>query len=235
MGSGYPRGPFARPQRGGYASRVTTIDEEGDEPRVAAERPAREGYDVGRLLAFSDGVFAIAITLLVLSIPIPSVPPDQVGAALQGLWPNLVGFGLSFILVGAQWISHHRMLRQLTSVDSRLLWLNLLLLLGICLVPFGTGILIRYGQTAVGAIVYSTLQGGIVLTYLVMRAFLLSRGAGTRASLLVSLIPFLGFTVSIPVALVNVKVAYALWVGGFLLARTIEARISPGPWRRSQS
>src|ERR1700730_2010910 len=123
---------------------------EGDE-RVHAS------YDVGRLLAFSDGVFAIAITLLVLGIPVPNVPPgpDQaarLAATLSGTAGNLEGFALSFVLVGAQWISHHRILRGVTFSTARLLWLNLLLLLGICLVPFATSLLVRYGDTTTGAI-----------------------------------------------------------------------------------
>jgi uncharacterized membrane protein len=121
-----------------------TSTAEDDEPDVAghaAEPAAREGYDVGRLLAFSDGVFAIAITLLVLSIPVPNstgkaAEAAQLSGALVGQYRELLGFALSFVLVGAQWILHHQLLRRLTSCDARILWLNLLILLGICLVPF---------------------------------------------------------------------------------------------------
>src|SRR5215472_9480219 len=161
---------------------------EDEEPAVATragQQGARKGYDIGRLLAFTDGVFAIAITLLVLSIPVPNLPaapdPSAQGAllatALAHLVPNLTGFVVSFILVGAQWIVHHRMLRQLDFCDGALLWLNLLILLGICLVPFGTGLLVRYGDTATGAIAYAGLQVGIGVSFLAMRLYLAAHGA----------------------------------------------------------
>jgi len=203
---------------------------EDDEPSVAlrpAAHAARDGYDVGRLLAFSDGVFAIAITLLVLGIPVPRVAPNdsaQLVAALVGLRGNLLGFALSFLLVGAQWIAHHRMLRNLATCDQRLLWLNLLPLMGICLVPFASSVLIEYGGRPPGAITYAALQGAIGVTFVALRTDLVKRGALPHTSLLVSLIPVLGFALSIPVALRNVNAAYALWVVGFGISRVIEAR-----------
>jgi uncharacterized membrane protein len=202
---------------------------EDDEPAVTTHPASHEGYDIGRLLAFSDGVFAIAITLLVLSIPVPNVPHgadegSRLAAALGLLAPNLVGFCLSFVLVGTHWISHHRMLRQLTFCDARLLWLNLLLLLGICLVPFATTLLVHYGDSAVGAISYGTLQAGIGVTYLALRLYLAARGALAHKSLLVSAVPIAGFVVAMPVALRSVDAAYALWVAAFTISRTIEAR-----------
>src|SRR5258708_3986886 len=166
---------------------------EDDEPKAGSRPAAREGYDVGRLLAFSDGVFAIAITLLVLSIPVPEIPrgPDQsarLAAALFELRPQLLGFGLSFILVGAQWMAHHQMLRQLTFSDTRVLWLNLLILLGICLVPFATSLLVNYGDTAAGAIAYGSWQLLIGLSFMAMRTYLAVRGAAQRRSILLSLV-----------------------------------------------
>jgi uncharacterized membrane protein len=212
---------------------------EGKEPAANEQPAAYPGYDVGRLLAFSDGVFAIAITLLVLSIPVPNLPrrpdPAQVVAALNDLVPNLIGFGLSFFLVGAQWIAHHRMLRQLTRSDNRLLWLNLLLLLGICLVPLATTLLIRYGDQPATAIAYAGLQAAIGLTFLATRAYLLGRGVVRLASLGVSLVPIAAFLISMPVALRNVNVAYGVWVAGFVVARAIEARVHPSLWSRSPS
>jgi uncharacterized membrane protein len=209
---------------------TSTVEDE--EPDVVADQPAAaERYDVGRLLAFSDGVFAIAITLLVLSIPVPNVPgsgPEQaanLASALLGLRRELFGFGLSFILVGAQWMAHHQILRRLTFTDTRIMWLNLLILLGICLVPFATSLLIRYGDTSTGAIAYATLQLLIGVMFLVMRLYLNSRGAASPTSLLVSAISLSGFAVSIPVALWNPTWTYYLWLAGFASARTLETRI----------
>lgn len=205
---------------------------EDDESAVAArtsEAAARQGYDIGRLLAFTDGVFAIAITLLILSIPVPNVPtgPDEssrLATALLQLRPNFIGFALSFVLVGAHWIIHHRLLRQLAFCDGPLLWLNLLVLLGICLVPFGTGILVRYGDGAAGLIVYAALQAGIGLTFLALRSYLAARGALPRGSVLQSLVAVGAFLASIPVALRNANAAYVIWLAGFAAQRLLDAR-----------
>jgi uncharacterized membrane protein len=226
-----------------------TSTAEDDEPDVsgrAVESAAREGYDVGRLLAFSDGVFAIAITLLVLSIPVPNVPDStdkaaqaaQLAAALIAERGQLLGFALSFVLVGGQWILHHQMLRRLTSCDARVLWLNLLILLGICLVPFATSVLVRYGDTSTGAISYAVWQTLIALAFMTMRLYLASRGDARHVSVLLSVVPLAGFVISVPVALWHVDWAYYVWVGGFVAARVVDARLRPGHrllWTRSPS
>src|SRR5215831_18522167 len=155
-----------------------TSTAEDDEPDVAARGHASQaGYDLGRLFAFSDGVFAIAITLLVLTIPIPSVSdPADLPGQLAGLKPNLLGFALSFALVGTQWLSHHRLLRQLDFCDGPILLLNLLLLMGICLVPFASSVLARYGAYAAGTIPYAALQAAIGIVFISLRLYLIRRG-----------------------------------------------------------
>jgi uncharacterized membrane protein len=205
---------------------------EGDEPAAERSAAAADAYGVGRLLAFSDGVFAIAITLLVLSIPVPDIPPHDPRAnarlldALLGLTPNLGGFALSFVLVGAHWMIHHRLFRQVTRIHRRLMWLNLLALLGICLVPFATTVLIRYGDTPTGAIAYASLQIAISLAYFALRVALAGQGAGSRASALLALVQLIGFVASIPLALAgDVQVAYVLWVAGFAVARAVDNRM----------
>ncbi len=211
---------------------------EDDEPQVGAGRvAAHDGYDIGRLLAFSDGVFAVAITLLVFSIPAPSVPagPDlnaRLAAALNDLRPSLYGFVLSFVLVGTNWIAHHRMLRHLTFSDTRVLWLNLLMLLGICLVPFATSLLVRYADTSTAVIAYGGLQALIGAMFMLMRFYLAARTAAPRANVLLSLVQISGFAISIPVALRNVQAAYILWIAAFAAARILEGRIrSDAPLR----
>jgi uncharacterized membrane protein len=98
-------------------------------------------YDTTRLEAFSDGVFAIAITLLVLEITVPHVTDGNLGRALGDEWPSFFGFGLSFITIGIMWMNHHAVFRDIERVDHVLLVLNLLLLLGISFVPFATAVL----------------------------------------------------------------------------------------------
>ncbi|MGV9214083.1 TMEM175 family protein [Micromonospora sp. RB23] len=94
----------------------------------------------GRLVAFSDAVFAIAVTLLVLEIQ----PPKDFGNLLRGLgalWPSYLAYALSFLLVGQVWVNHHVMFDRVRHVDRQVLFLNTLLLMVIAFLPFSTSLL----------------------------------------------------------------------------------------------
>src|SRR5215470_17097658 len=93
-----------------------------------------------RLEAFSDGVFAIVITLLILNVHVPDGRTLTL-YALRPLVPPLATFVLSFIIVGVYWISHHHTLHFVKEVNRRLLWLNLLVLLCVVFIPFPTSLL----------------------------------------------------------------------------------------------
>jgi uncharacterized membrane protein len=101
-----------------------------------------------RLEAFSDGVFAIAITLLVLEIRLPD--EHQVEAlgglapALLGLWPSYAGYAISFITIGIMWANHHNVVRLMARVDHGLIVWNLLLLMAISFTPFSTAVMAEY-------------------------------------------------------------------------------------------
>ncbi len=102
----------------------------------------------GRLEAFSDGVLAIVITLLVLEIKTPhlTAPNDAQEAlrALAALGPKFLGYFLSFFFVAVFWVNHHRFFRLVRRVDTGLLWLNNLLLLALSFIPFPTGMIGEY-------------------------------------------------------------------------------------------
>jgi TMEM175 potassium channel family protein len=93
-----------------------------------------------RLEAFSDGVFAIVITLLILNVRVPDGRTLTL-QSLRPLVPPLATFALSFIMVGVYWIAHHHMLHFIKQVDRRLLWLNLLVLLCVVFIPFPASLL----------------------------------------------------------------------------------------------
>ena len=102
-----------------------------------------------RLEAFSDGVLAIAITLLVLDLTVPTraqlaVGGRTLGQALAAQWPSYAAYVVSFLTIGVIWINHHAMLRRLVSVDHTLLMLNLLLLMFIGVLPFTTSLMAAY-------------------------------------------------------------------------------------------
>src|SRR5580693_6663303 len=95
-----------------------------------------------RAEAFSDGVFAIAITLLVLDLRLPGAGPehDTLVQQLLHAWPQYFAYVVSFLTIGIMWMNHHTILAHVARVDRPLLVLNLLLLMGIVAIPFPTGL-----------------------------------------------------------------------------------------------
>ena len=93
-----------------------------------------------RLETFSDGVFAIAITLLVLTIAQPS-HYRQLTHQLEQKWPSLAAYVVSFVVIGIMWLNHHTIFQLLERVDRKLFYLNLLLLMTIAFLPYPTGVL----------------------------------------------------------------------------------------------
>ena len=109
----------------------------------------KKEFQLERLILFSDAVFAIAITLLVIEIKIPEIheKPVTENAVLQKLAeliPKFVGFLVSFLLIGQYWIVHHRMFSFVINFTDRLIWLNILFLFAIALMPFSTGFYSEY-------------------------------------------------------------------------------------------
>ena len=108
----------------------------------------KKEFQLERMILFSDAVFAIAITLLVIEIKIPDVHEDVSDKALLKslghLIPKFMGFFISFLLVGLYWVLHHRMFGFVTSYDKRLLILNLIFLFFIAFMPFSTGFYSEY-------------------------------------------------------------------------------------------
>jgi hypothetical protein len=137
-----------------------------DEPEVAVGRaredadPARELaerlHDPARVLALSDGVFAIIITLLVLEVHVPELSQGQsLNQALAEIRPSLTAFVISFILAGMYWVAHRDLFALIRRTDRGLVWLNILYLLPLCLLPFGAGMLGRYDQEPVALRIYA--------------------------------------------------------------------------------
>ena len=105
---------------------------------------------VSRLEAFSDGVFAIAATLLVLELRVPADSTDLVQALLQ-IWPAYAAYLVSFLTIGIIWVNHHTLLEHCRRVDRRFLYLNLLFLIAVGIVPFPTALVDRYILSEHGA------------------------------------------------------------------------------------
>jgi uncharacterized membrane protein len=112
-----------------------------------------------RILFFSDAVFAIAITLLVLEIKIPHIEPEHVNEAgirhvLIEMLPKFAGFLYSFFIIGMMWIEHHRIFRFIGNFDFGIIWRNLLFLLFVAFIPFPTGLFSEYFRSQTAFILY---------------------------------------------------------------------------------
>jgi uncharacterized membrane protein len=159
--------------------------------REVAVGPAREGdeaagavferlHDPSRVLALSDGVFAIIITLMVLEIHVPELTKGHsLRQALAELRPSLVAFVISFILAGMYWVGHRDLFALIRRTDRGLVWLNILYLLPLCLLPFATGLLGRYDQEPVALRIY-----GLVLVLIAAMRVIIWLYATNRPQLL---------------------------------------------------
>ncbi|MGK3108217.1 TMEM175 family protein [Streptomyces sp. WAC05858] len=135
------------------------------------------GIDIERIQAFSDAVFAIAITLLALEITVPEhLPTAELGHALrEDALPSAAGYLLSFVVVGALWISHHRLFRMTKVVDGPLLYLDLALMALVAALPFPTKIVTEYHSSAMATSLYAGTIAVAALLIAAMATRLLRR------------------------------------------------------------
>ena len=111
-----------------------------------------------RLEGLADGLFAIVMTLLVLELSIPVITGNSVSAELVekliGLWPKVLIYILSFVVLGTVWENHHTTFHYVARSDGKLAWMNIILLMFVALVPFSTSLLGNYSGTRVAAVIY---------------------------------------------------------------------------------
>jgi uncharacterized membrane protein len=148
----------------------------------------RESNETDRLLALSDGVVAIAITLLVLELTVPEVPPGTPTAAVPTLvfeqWHEFVGYVLSFLVIGSYWVNHRRIFVHIERHDRGVVWLNLVFLLVLAFVPFASSMFATYpNQFGVMFLAGALALTGLCLTLLwsyASRQRLLKEGLASR-------------------------------------------------------
>jgi uncharacterized membrane protein len=124
-----------------------------DDHASSTSASADDGSSTARLEAFSDGVFSVIITLLVLDLRVPHVgglSPRGLSAALIDLWPNYLAFLISFCIVGVVWTNHNAMFRLIRQADHTLIVLNGILLLCVAVLPFAASLLAEYIRGAPG-------------------------------------------------------------------------------------
>ena len=126
--------------------------------------------ELERLIFFSDAVFAIVITILVLDIQVPTIPSGAVSqelpAQLVALEPKFFSYVLSFLVVALYWQAHHEVFRPIISYDRTLVWMNFLFLLTLSFLPFPTSLLGEYAQEQISVVLYAadTALASLILT-----------------------------------------------------------------------
>lgn len=134
--------------------------------------------ETGRVEAFSDGVFAIAITLLILEIKIPKPSDGALANQLLRQWPSYFAFLISFAFIGVMWINHHRLFTHIKRCNNTLMILNLLLLLGVTIVPFPTAVLathIGFSDQRTAALLYNGVYVFIAIIFNLLWRYAVSR------------------------------------------------------------
>jgi uncharacterized membrane protein len=135
--------------------------------------------DKARVESFSDGVFAFAITLLVLGVPIPELAhadDQQLRYGLIKALQQLVPYVTSFATIGIIWLNHHAMFHAVERVDRSTLILNLALLLVVSFIPFPTAVLGRYGALPSGAFLYGCVLTALGVTFSLLSSYITKRG-----------------------------------------------------------
>ncbi len=185
----------------------------------------------GRLEAFSDGVLAIVITIMVLELR----PPE--GATLDALfaiWPKLLSYVLSFVYLGIYWNNHHHLLHASKTVSAAVLWANLHLLFWLSLVPLGTAWI---GETSFASVPVAVYGALLVMPafafFLLVRTLIAAPGQSpTLATALGSFtkgkVSIVLYLLSIPLALVSPEAAIVLFVGLAAIWIVPDRRLEPG-------
>jgi uncharacterized membrane protein len=187
------------------------------------DTPPTTSEDGSRIVALTDGVIAIAITLLVLDIAVPEIPDamvdEELGSALWGLREAVFGFVLSFWVIAYYWLGHRAVFSHLRRIDGTLIVINLVFLLVIAFIPFAAGLFADYSPDSLAVACYSGVMAAAGLTLVAMIAYPRSQGhfrldvstdaVGwiTRRTLVAPII----FTLAIPLAFLSGWLAIASW------------------------
>jgi uncharacterized membrane protein len=131
-----------------------------------------------RLEAFSDGVLAVAITLLVLDLHVDASGEESLGAQLRHEWPSFAAYLLSFFIIGVIWVNHHALFALATRVDRALLFYNLLLLMWVTTIPFTTSTLASFlpsggSDTRWAVVLYGVSMEGMGVSFTLILAYML--------------------------------------------------------------
>lgn len=208
-----------------------------DRPRRTAPRYERQSpsLEFDRVVFFSDAVFAIAMTLLVVGIGIPNVPDKGFEHALDDKIPEITSFFVSFVVIGYYWLAHHRFIAQLVALERGIIMLNLVYLAAIAFMPFPTALVGKYEEFAVTVVIYAITLGVASLLEVAMFARAQQQRLFRtvlppdvfRFGVVAALVPVVAFVISIPIAFVDPTLALVSWLVVFPAERIVDKRLKP--------
>jgi TMEM175 potassium channel family protein len=192
---------------------------------------AADDEGIGRILALSDGVFAIAITLLILQFAVPATASGAgLPKALLGLWPRYLAYVVSFVVIARFWITHRLAFRLIAREDGVLVWLNLLLLMFVAFLPFPTAVVGAHAGSPAAAVFYAmsvilaSIASAAYWWYASGRGRLLRPDAGrarVRALRARGLSGPVFFALTLPIAVFAPHAAEIVWILAFPLTRLV--------------
>ena len=181
-------------------------------------------FGTERLKAFSDGVFSIVITLLVLELKVPHLdaPEDweELVWALSSLWPKLLAYVASFVVVGIYWLAHHNAFRYISRTKRPLLWINNFYLMSVSLIAFSAAMLGEYPNNKLASMLYGLNLVLVGLCLLGLWHYATANGLVDdhhhpkvlRATKLLSVVPVVLYSLATLLSLVSVKLALLMYV-----------------------
>jgi uncharacterized membrane protein len=194
----------------------------------------RDSVEFARMLTFTDGLFAIAMTLLVVDLTVPVIKDTDnvhdLANALADETATYVSFFISFAVIGRYWMAHHAFFSTLARIDRTMIWLNLVYLMFIAFLPFPTALLGRYFENPLSIAIYAVNVAAVSGMEVVLFSRAQNHGLLNkrlprdvyRYGAAMSLSPVIFFVLSIPVAFVSTTLAVLFWFLGIPLAAIAE-------------
>ena len=181
----------------------------------------KEKITADRLAAFSDGIFAVALTVMVLEL---KAPDQSTFSALLPLWPTGISYAVSFLFIAIIWINHHYLMRFVGPPTLRLIWINFIHLFMVLLLPFATAWVAGTRLASAPVVCYAGLFVGIDIAYNVFEREVLAQADANQVSAYTrriarrrSLVVLATFTTAMLVAFVAPRVGFSLVCGALIL------------------
>ena len=196
--------------------------------------------DPSRVLALTDAVFAIIITLLVLDIHVPELSAhEKLGTAIADVRPSFISFVIAFIVAAMQWTGHRDLFTLIRYTDRGIIWLNMLMLFAVCLLPFGSALLSRYYEDPLALRLFGLILIGTSVARTAIWAYATARPslthepldrASIRSGLALSVFPVAVYIVAFAIAGISPRASLAVYASGpvlYFIAITLLRVLAP--------